>query len=93
MVFFSKSQYSTEKLSSYECGFNPFDDARQKFDIKFYLVGILFLIFDLEIIFIVPIAVIFFQLNSAFIIIISIFLLLVFLGLVYEWQKGVLDWN
>ena len=86
-------QPDTEKLSSYECGFDPFGDARNPFNIHFYLVGILFIIFDLEITFLFPWAV-----SLKFIGIFGywsmfFFLLLLTLGFIYEWVKGALNWT
>ena len=81
-----------EKVSSYECGFNPFQDARGKFDVQFYLVAILFIIFDLEISFLFPWVLI---LNLYFvksIMIMLIFLILLTVGFLYEWKKGALEW-
>lgn len=84
--------FDFEKLTVYECGFNPFDDARSRFDIKFYLVAILYLIFDIEIVFFYPYVYSFFF-NSFFLIyIILLFLFIILLGFFYEWKKGVLTW-
>lgn len=82
-----------EKLSSYECGFEPFDDARSPFDVRFYLVAILFIIFDLETAFLVPWAVVFRELNWFGMIAMGIFLALLTIGFVYEWKKGALEWE
>lgn len=83
-----------EKLSAYECGFTPIGDARQPFHVRFYLIGILFLLFDLEVIFLFPWAITLhlYQTISAFIII-MLFIGLLTLGFVYEWKKGALDWE
>lgn len=81
-----------EKLSAYECGFHPFSDARDKFDIKFYLVSILFIIFDLEITFILPWILILDNLNLDGFVNMVLFLFILTLGFVYEWFKGALDW-
>ena len=89
----SPSSPDTEKLSAYECGFEAFDDARSKFDVKFYLVSILFIIFDLEIAFLFPWAI---SLGNIGIIGFSsmmIFLFILTVGFVYEWKKGALDWE
>jgi len=83
----------TEKLSSYECGFDPFDDARHTFDIKFYLVAILFLIFDLEIAFLFPWALTFMGANHFNFWIMMIFLFILTIGFIYEWLKGALEWE
>jgi len=82
-----------EKLSAYECGFNAFDDARMKFDVRFYLVSILFIIFDLEVAFLFPWAV---SLKSVGVFgfwSMIIFLGVLTLGFVYEWKKGALEWD
>ena len=86
-----------EKLSSYECGFNAFDDARMKFDVRFYLVSILFIIFDLEVAFLFPWAVSLMKLPHptqvfAFWSMMS-FLGVLTVGFIYEWQKGALEWE
>jgi NADH-quinone oxidoreductase subunit A len=86
-----------EKLSSYECGFNAFDDARMKFDVRFYLVSILFIIFDLEVAFLFPWAVALMKLPSE-VGIMAFWSMMVFLGVltvgfVYEWKKGALEWE
>jgi NADH-quinone oxidoreductase subunit A len=86
-----------EKVSSYECGFNAFDDARMKFDVRFYLVSILFIIFDLEVAFMFPWAVALMKLphaasQFAFFSMMS-FLGLLTIGFVYEWKKGALEWE
>ncbi|WP_455478340.1 NADH-quinone oxidoreductase subunit A [Bartonella sp. B10] len=82
-----------EKLSAYECGFNSFDDARMKFDIRFYLVSILFIIFDLEIAFLFPWAVSFSSIGIFGFWSMIIFLALLTVGFVYEWKKGALEWD
>lgn len=82
-----------EKLSQYECGFAPFEGARLKFDVRFYLVAILFIIFDLEVAFLFPWAVIFKQLSWPPVIAMGIFLLLLLVGFIYEWKKGALEWE
>lgn len=84
----------TEKLSAYECGFNPFEDTRNEFNVRFYLVAILFLIFDLEISFLFPFVVIIDDTNSVTTCyIMLIFLFILTLGFFYEWKKGALDWD
>ena len=90
-------QPDPEKLSSYECGFNAFDDARMKFDVRFYLVSILFIIFDLEVAFLFPWAVALMKLppevgQFAFWSMIT-FLGVLTVGFVYEWKKGALEWE
>ena len=82
-----------EKNSAYECGFDPFEDARNKFDVRFYLVAILFIIFDLEITFLFPWAVILNHLEIFGFWSMMLFLLVLTLGFIYEWKKGALEWN
>jgi NADH-quinone oxidoreductase subunit A len=82
-----------EKLSAYECGFNAFDDARMKFDVRFYLVAILFIIFDLEISFLFPWAVVFGDLGLFGFCSAMVFLGILTIGFIYEWQKGALEWD
>ena len=81
-----------EKLSAYECGFNAFDDARMKFDVRFYLVSILFIIFDLEVAFLVPWAVAFGSLSMVAFWSMMVFLGVLTVGFAYEWKKGALEW-
>jgi NADH-quinone oxidoreductase subunit A len=82
-----------EKVSAYECGFNAFDDARMKFDVRYYLVSILFIIFDLEIAFLFPWAVAFKEIGAFGFWSMIIFLAVLTIGFVYEWRKGALDWD
>jgi NADH-quinone oxidoreductase subunit A len=82
-----------EKLSAYECGFNAFDDARMKFDVRFYLVAILFIIFDLEVAFLFPWAVAFGELGWFGFWSMMVFLGVLTVGFIYEWNKGALDWD
>ena len=82
-----------EKLSAYECGFNAFDDARMKFDIRFYLVAILFIIFDLEVAFLFPWAVAFKELGPFGFWSMIVFLGVLTIGFIYEWRKGALEWD
>lgn len=82
-----------EKLSAYECGFNPFDDARMKFDIRFYLVSLLFIIFDLEVAFLFPWAVAFHDIGALGFWSMIVFLFVLTVGFVYEWKKGALEWD
>lgn len=86
-------QYDAEKLSAYECGFNPFSDARHKFDVRFYLVGILFIIFDLEVMYLFPWALTFHEIPVFGYVTMFIFLFILTLGFIYEWKKGALDWQ
>jgi NADH-quinone oxidoreductase subunit A len=82
-----------EKLSAYECGFNAFDDARMKFDVRFYLVAILFIIFDLEVAFLFPWAVAFGDVGVFGFWSMMVFLAVLTIGFVYEWKKGALEWD
>jgi NADH-quinone oxidoreductase subunit A len=82
-----------EKLSAYECGFNAFDDARMQFDIRFYLVAILFIIFDLEVAFLFPWAVAFGGLGWFGFWSMMVFLTVLTIGFIYEWRKGALEWD
>ena len=86
-------QPDSEKLSAYECGFNAFDDARMKFDVRFYLVAILFIIFDLEVAFLFPWAVAFGELGWFGFWSMMIFLGVLTIGFIYEWKKGALEWD
>ena len=82
-----------EKVSAYECGFNAFDDARMKFDVRFYLVSILFIIFDLEIAFLFPWAVAFKDVGDVGFWSMMVFLAVLTIGFSYEWKKGALEWE
>ncbi|MEM9013396.1 MAG: NADH-quinone oxidoreductase subunit A [Pseudomonadota bacterium] len=82
-----------EKVSAYECGFNAFDDARMKFDVRFYLVSLLFIIFDLEVAFLFPWAVSFGHLDDLGFWSMLIFLGVLTIGFAYEWRKGALEWE
>jgi len=86
-------QPDPEKLSAYECGFNAFDDARMKFDVRFYLVAILFIIFDLEVSFLFPWAVAFGELGALGFWSMMVFLAVLTIGFIYEWRKGALEWD
>ena len=86
-------QPDPEKLSAYECGFNAFDDARMKFDVRFYLVAILFIIFDLEVSFLFPWATAFGRLGAYGFWSMIVFLLVLTIGFIYEWKKGALEWD
>jgi NADH-quinone oxidoreductase subunit A len=86
-------QPDPEKLSAYECGFNAFDDARMKFDVRFYLVAILFIIFDLEVSFLFPWAVVFGRLGAFGFWSMMVFLGILTVGFIYEWKKGALEWD
>ena len=82
-----------EKLSAYECGFEPFNDSRMEFDVRFYLVAILFIIFDLEIAFLFPWAVSLGKIGLFGFVSMMIFLFILTVGFIYEWKKGALDWE
>ena len=82
-----------EKLSAYECGFNPFNDSRMKFDVRFYLVSLLFIIFDLEVAFLFPWAVSLKELGLFGFLIGVEFVVILTIGFVYMWKKGALDWE
>nr|YP_009541998.1 NADH dehydrogenase subunit 3 [Neogoniolithon spectabile]AYR06668.1 NADH dehydrogenase subunit 3 [Neogoniolithon spectabile] len=82
-----------EKVSAYECGFNPFDDARATFDVRFYLVAILFLIFDLEVSFLFPWSLVLSKIGFFGFWVMIIFLVILTIGFVYEWWKGALEWE
>nr|YP_004222743.1 NADH dehydrogenase subunit 3 [Glaucocystis nostochinearum]ADW83115.1 NADH dehydrogenase subunit 3 [Glaucocystis nostochinearum] len=91
--FVASQRADSEKVSAYECGFNPFDDARNTFDIRFYLVSILFIIFDLEVAFLFPWAL---TLSKTYLLgfwSMIIFLILLTIGFFYEWMKGALEWE
>jgi len=82
-----------EKLSPYECGFEAFEDSRMKFDVRFYLVAILFIIFDLEIAFLFPWAVALDAIGMTGLIAMAVFLAVLVIGFIYEWKKGALEWE
>ena len=82
-----------EKLSPYECGFEAFDDSRMKFDVRYYLVAILFIIFDLEIAFLFPWAVSLDAVGKFGLISMALFLAILVVGFIYEWKKGALEWD
>lgn len=86
-------QPDKEKLSPYECGFEPFDDARMKFDVRFYLVAMLFIIFDLEAIFLFPWALTFREIGDVGFWAMMVFLAELTVGLIYAWKKGALEWD
>jgi NADH-quinone oxidoreductase subunit A len=87
------SNPDAEKISTYECGFNAFDDARMKFDVRFYLVSILFIIFDLEVAFLFPWAVSFQHVGEFGFWSMMVFLGVLTIGFAYEWRKGALEWE
>ena len=84
---------NTEKNSPYECGFEAFEDARLKFDIRYYLVAILFIIFDLEIAFLFPWAIVLEDIGVFGVVAMGIFLGILVIGFIYEWKKGALEWE
>jgi len=84
---------NSEKLSPYECGFEAFEDTRATFDVRYYLVAILFILFDLEIAFMFPWAVVLDQLGWYGLISMSVFLGILVVGFIYEWKKGALEWE
>ena len=84
---------NAEKLSPYECGFAAFEDARMQFDVRYYLVAILFIVFDLEIAFIFPWALVFRDLQVFGLVEMGVFLALLVIGFVYVWKKGALEWE
>ena len=91
--FFSPKNPDPEKLSAYECGFEAFGDSRMEFDIRFYLVAILFIIFDLEIAFLFPWAISLGNIGILGFTSMMIFLFILTIGFIYEWKKGALDWE
>tara|TARA_Y100001960_G_C14291288_1_gene641622 strand:- start:160 stop:522 length:363 start_codon:yes stop_codon:yes gene_type:complete len=90
---FGKSNPDKEKLSAYECGFEAFDDARGRFDVRFYLVAILFIIFDLEVAFLFPWAISLGNIGLLGFWSMMLFLLILTIGFIYEWKKGALEWE
>ena len=91
--FIAPSNPDPEKLSAYECGFPAFDDARMKFDVRFYLVSLLFIIFDLEVAFLFPWAVAFEEVGALGFWAMIVFLGVLTIGFIYEWRKGALEWD
>jgi len=83
----------SEKLSPYECGFEAFEDSRMRFDVRYYLVAILFIIFDLEIAFLCPWAVVLDSIGRVGFVAMMIFLAILVIGFIYEWKKGALEWE
>jgi NADH-quinone oxidoreductase subunit A len=90
---FGRGSKDEEKLSPYECGFEAFDESRMKFDVRYYLVAILFIIFDLEIAFLFPWAVSLDAIGTFGLIAMGIFLAILVVGFIYEWKKGALEWD
>ena len=83
----------SEKLSPYECGFEAFEDARMKFDVRYYLVAILFILFDLEIAFLFPWAIVLQEIGLFGFLAMVVFLAILVVGFIYEWKKGALEWE
>ena len=90
---FGPNRPDPEKLSPYECGFEAFEDARMKFDVRYYLVAILFILFDLEIAFLFPWAVVINEIGMPGFLAMMLFLAILVVGFVYEWMKGALEWE
>jgi len=82
-----------DKMSPYECGFEAFEDARMKFDVRYYLFAILFIVFDLEIAFLIPWALVFTKIGVLALVEVAMFLVLLLVGFVYAWKKGALEWE
>jgi NADH-quinone oxidoreductase subunit A len=91
--FVSPNHPNPEKLSPYECGFEAFEDARMKFDVRYYLIAILFILFDLEIAFLFPWAVVLPDIGAFGFWSMMIFLAVLVIGFAYEWKKGALEWE
>lgn len=91
--FLGPRRPDAQKLSPYECGFEPFEDARMKFDVRYYLIAIQFIVFDLEIIFIVPWTLVFPELGVRGLVTMGLFVGMLFLGFIYVWKKGALEWE
>ena len=90
---FGSGRKDAEKLSPYECGFEAFEDSRMKFDVRYYLVAILFIIFDLEIAFLFPWAIVLDQIGTFGLAAMAIFLGVLVIGFIFEWKKGALGWE
>jgi NADH-quinone oxidoreductase subunit A len=91
--YFARFHNDRAKLSPYECGFEALEESRAKFDVRYYLVAILFIVFDLEIAFLFPWAVALGKIGSTGLIAMSIFLAILVVGFIYEWKKGALEWD
>ena len=91
--FLGPRRPDAKKLSPYECGFEAFEDARMKFDVRYYLIAILFIIFDLEIAFLFPWAVVFDKIGLIALVEMALFLALLVVGFAYVWKKGALEWE
>ena len=90
---FGPNRPDPEKNSPYECGFEAFEDARMKFDVRYYLIAIQFIVFDLEIIFIMPWTLVFQELGARALVTMGLFVGMLFLGFIYVWKKGALEWE
>jgi NADH-quinone oxidoreductase subunit A len=82
----------SEKLSAYECGFNPFEDSRKTFDIKFYIIAMVFIVFDVEVALLIPLIFTSFSLPISGAVVVFFFLFILILGFMYEWAKEILNW-
>ena len=91
--FLGPRRPDAQKLSPYECGFEAFEDARMKFDVRYYLIAIQFIVFDLEIIFIVPWTLVWQELGARALVTMGLFVGMLFLGFIYVWKKGALEWE
>ena len=91
--YFSRFHSDPSKLAPYECGFDAFEDTRTRFDVRYYLVAILFIVFDLEIAFLFPWAVALGRIGAVGLISMGIFLTILVVGFIYEWKKGALEWD
>jgi len=91
--FFTRNPHDADKRSPYECGFDAFEDTRMRFDVRYYLVAILFIVFDLEIAFLFPWAVALGKIGLFGLIAMGIFLGILVVGFIYEWKKGALEWD
>ena len=91
--YFARFHGDREKLSPYECGFEAFEDTRMRFDVRYYLVAILFIVFDLEIAFLFPWAVALRNIGAFGLIAMGVFLAILVVGFIYEWRKGALEWD
>ena len=91
--FSARSRNDAEKIAPYECGFDAYEDARMRFDVRYYLVAILFIVFDLEIAFLFPWAVALSKIGLFGLLAMGIFLGILVVGFIYEWKKGALEWD
>ena len=91
--FIGPRRPDAQKLSPYECGFEAFEDARMKFDVRYYLIAIQFIVFDLEIIFIVPWTLVFMEIGVRSLVTMGLFVGMLFLGFIYVWKRGALEWE